>query len=119
MPRKFRRELLDYYYEIQHFDNHLGRMLESLERIGELDNTLVIVTSDNGMPYTRTKATLYDSGTRMPTAIRWRDQIPGGRRIDDFTSHCDLAPTFLEVAGLAPLNTHTGRSLMPLLTGRK
>ncbi len=111
-----RRELLDYYYEIQHFDNHLGRMLESLERIGELDNTLVIVTSDNGMPYTRTKATLYDSGTRMPTAIRWRDQIPGGRRIDDFTSHCDLAPTFLEVAGLAPLNTHTGRSLMPLLT---
>ena len=110
-----RSELLDYYYEIEHFDRHLGRMLEALEQIGELDNTLVVVTSDNGMPFSRTKATLYDSGTRMPTAVRWADRVPGGRRVDDLVSHIDFAPTFLEAARLDPAETHDGRSLIPLL----
>lgn len=111
-----RSEILDYYYEIEHYDRHLGQMLEMLERSGELDNTLVVVTSDNGMPFTRTKATLYDGGTRMPTAVRWGSRIPGGRRIDDFVSHVDLAPTFLDAAGLSPVSSHDGRSLLPLLT---
>ncbi len=111
-----RSELLDYYYEIEHFDRHLGRMLAALEEIGELDNTLVVVTSDNGMPFSRTKATLYDGGTRMPTAVRWGDRVPGGRRVDDLVSHIDFAPTFLEAAGLEPNAIHDGRSLIPLLT---
>ena len=87
-----RSELLDYYYEIEHYDRHLGRMLDTLERTGELDNTLVVVTSDNGMPFSRTKATLYDGGTRMPTAVRWGDRVPGGRQVDDFVSHIDWLP---------------------------
>lgn len=74
-----------------------------------------MVTSDNGMPFSRTKATLYDSGTRMPTATRWGSRVPGGRRVDDLVSHVDLAPTFLDAAGLEPSETHDGRSLMPLL----
>ena len=114
-----RSELLDYYYEIEHFDRHLGRMLDALERIGELDNTLVVVTSDNGMPFSRTKATLYDGGTRMPTAVRWGARVPAGRRVDDFISHVDFAPTFLDAAGLPPNPMHDGRSLMPLLTSSK
>lgn len=111
-----RSELLDYYYEIEHFDRHLGRMLDTLESMGELDNTLVVVTSDNGMPFSRTKATLYDSGTRMPTAVRWGSRVAGGRTIEDFVSHTDFAPTFLEAAGVAPVDSHDGRSLVPLLT---
>ena len=91
-------------------------MLDALQRIGELDNTLIVVTSDNGMPFSRTKSTLYDGGTRMPTAVRWGARVPGGRRIDDFVSHIDLAPTFLDAAGLPPNAMHDGRSLMPLLT---
>ena len=110
-----RSELLDYYFEIEHFDRHLGRMLEALERRGELEDTLVVVTSDNGMPFSRTKATLYDGGTRMPTAARWGRRIRPGRRVDDFVSHIDFAPTFLEAAGLAPAGTHDGRSLLALL----
>lgn len=111
-----RSELLDYYFEIEHFDRHLGRMLDRLERIGELDNTLVVVTSDNGMPFSRTKATLYDGGTRMPTAVRWGERVAGGRRLEDFISHIDFAPTFLEAAGLDGNPMHDGRSLIPLLT---
>ncbi len=110
-----RSELLDYYYEIEHYDRHLGRILDALERIGELDNTLVVVTSDNGMPFSRTKSTLYDGGTRMPTAVRWGDRVPSGRRVDDLVSHVDFAPTFLQAAGLEPAASHDGRSLMPLL----
>lgn len=110
-----RMEILDYYYEIEHFDKHLSRMLKKLEELGELDNTIVVVTSDNGMPFSRTKTTLYDAGVRMPTAIRWGDHAPGGRRVDDFIGHIDFAPTFLEAAGVDIPGTVTGRSLMPLL----
>ncbi len=109
-----RSEILDYYYEIEHFDQHLSRMLEKLESTGELDNTVVVVTSDNGMPFSRTKATLYDAGVRMPTAIRW-GRAPGGRRVDDLIGHIDFAPTFLELAGLAIPAEMTGHSLLPLL----
>lgn len=111
-----RSEILDYYYEIEHFDKHLSRMLKTLEKLGELDNTIVVVTSDNGMPFSRTKATLYDGGVRMPTAIRWGDHAPGGRRVDDFIGHIDFAPTFLEAAGVDIPGTVTGRSLIPLLS---
>ena len=110
-----RQEILDYYYEIQHFDTHLGRMLAKLEELGELDNTIVVVTSDNGMPFVRTKTTLYDGGVRMPTAVRWGNGTPAGRSLDDFASHIDFAATFLEAAGLDVPAEFTGRSLMPLL----
>ncbi len=110
-----RSEILDYYYEIEHFDKHLSGMFKTLEELGELDNTIVVVTSDNGMPFSRTKTTLYDGGVRMPTAIRWGDHAPGGRRVDDFIGHIDFAPTFLEAAGVDIPGTVTGRSLIPLL----
>lgn len=110
-----RGDMLDYYCEIEWFDAQLGRMIAKLEQIGELDNTLVIVTSDNGMPFPRAKVNLYDWGVRMPLAVRWGDRVGGGRAIDDFTSHTDLAPTFLEAAGIAPPETMAGRSLLPLL----
>ena len=61
-----RSDLLDYYFEVQRFDRDVGRIVATLERLGELDNTLIIVTSDNGMPFPRGKATVYDAGTRMP-----------------------------------------------------
>lgn len=113
-----RSELLDYYFEIEHFDKHLSRMLAKLEEIGELDNTIVVVTSDNGMPFSRTKSTLYDAGVRMPTAIRW-GRAPGGRVVDDFVGHIDFAPTFLEAASLTMPETITGRSLVALLKSKE
>ena len=66
-----RNDLLDYYFEVQRFDRDLGRIIEALERAGELENTIVIVTSDNGMPFPRAKANVYDGGARVPLVIRW------------------------------------------------
>lgn len=110
-----RGDVADYAFEIEYFDNHLGRMLDALETRGELDNTLIVCTSDNGMAFPRAKATLYDYGARMPLAIRWGDRVEAGRVLQDFVSHRDYAPTFLEAAGLPVPPEMTGRSLMPVL----
>lgn len=114
-----RSDILDYYYEIGWFDRQLGQALDQLQERGELDNTLVVVTSDNGMPFPRSKCTLYDWGVRMPMAVRWPAKVPGGRVIDDFVHFADLAPTFLEAAGLDVPGDMTGRSLMGLLASKR
>jgi len=98
-----RSDICDYFYEIQRFDQQVGEMLKLIEQAGQLDNTLVVITSDNGMPFPRAKANLYDLGSRMPLAIRWPKRVPGGRTADDFVNLTDLAPMFLEAAGLAPI----------------
>lgn len=113
-----RSDLLDYYAEIEWFDRQLGRTLGVLEAQGELDRTLIVVTSDNGMPFPRAKVNLYDWGTHMPLAIRWGKRIPAGRVVDDLVSHVDFAPTFLEAAGVTPPSGIAGQSLLPLLAGR-
>jgi arylsulfatase A-like enzyme len=111
-----RRDILDYYFEVQRFDQLVADALALLERAGELDNTLVVVTSDHGMPFPRAKATLYDFGTRVPLAVRWPKGISSpGRVCDEFITLSDLAPTFLEVAGLPTPAAMTARSFADLL----
>ncbi len=96
-----RTDMLDYALEIEYFDQHLGRMLQLLEETGELDNTIVVVTSDNGMPFPRVKGQVYERSAHMPLAIMWADGIQNpGRVVDDFISFTDFAPTFIELAGL-------------------
>jgi len=107
-----RTDICDYYFEVQRFDRELGEVLQRLESMGELENTLVLMTGDHGWPFPRSKANLYDSGTHVCLAAQWGDQIKAGRVIDDFVSFHDFAPTFLEAAGLPPLKAMTGRSLM-------
>jgi N-sulfoglucosamine sulfohydrolase len=114
-----RGDILDYYFEVQRLDRELGEMMQILEAAGQLDNTIIVVTSDNGMPFPRAKANLYDSGTRMPLAIRWKGKIKPGQRLNEFVSLTDLAPTFLEAAGQAVPTQMTGKSLLPLLQGQK
>jgi arylsulfatase A-like enzyme len=114
-----RTDLCDYFEKIQQFDKFAAEMLAMLEASGQLDNTIVVMSGDNGMPFPRCKATLYDLGTRVPLAIRWGDKVPGGRTVEDFVSLCDLAPTFLEAAGLKPAQVMTGRTLLPILASNK
>lgn len=110
-----RSDLLDYYAEVQRFDGHLARLLDVLQRRGELDDTIVVVTSDNGLPFPRGKANLYDTGTHMPLAIRWTGHITPATKSDAFVSLADLAPTILEATGIPVAPAMTGRSLLPLV----
>ncbi len=113
-----RNDILDYYFEIERFDRECGQLINMLEKIGELDNTIIVMTSDNGMPFPRAKANLYDYGTRMPLAIRWPKKIKPGTVVADFVNFVDFAPSFLAAAGLSP-EKMSGQSLWPLLAGQK
>ncbi|WP_296705314.1 sulfatase [Algoriphagus sp.] len=113
-----RNDILDYYFEIERFDRECGQLIKMLEELGELDNTIIVMTSDNGMPFPRAKATLYDYGTRMPLAIRYPEKIKQGTVINDFVNFIDFAPSFVEAAGLNQ-ETMSGQSLWPLLAGEK
>ncbi len=98
---RVRNDMLDYAFEIEHFDNHLVRMLDMLEKKGELENTIVIVTADNGMPFPRVKGQAYEYSNHIPLAIMWGKGIKNpGRAIFDFISFADFAPTLMEVAGV-------------------
>lgn len=95
---EIRSDLLDYALEIEWYDQHLGKMLAHLEAIGELDNTLIVVTADNGMAFPRAKANMYEHGIHVPLAIRWGNWVKPGRVEEGLVSLVDLAPTFLEAA---------------------
>ncbi|MBX2815761.1 MAG: sulfatase, partial [Saprospiraceae bacterium] len=111
-----RGDLLDYALEIEWFDAQLNKMLEFLDRAGELDNTIVIVTADNGMAFPAAKANLYEYGTHVPLAISG-PAILSKRTIDAPVSLIDIAPTLLDLTGCAPLTDISGTSLLPLMTG--
>ena len=111
-----RTDLLDYAFEIEYFDSHLQKMLQLLAQAGELDNTLVIVTADNGMPFPRIKGQEYEYSNHLPLAIMWKKGIRNpGRTVRDFVNFIDFAPTFLELANVnaatAGMHPIQGRSL--------
>ncbi|PXX22828.1 sulfatase [Arenibacter sp. ARW7G5Y1] len=115
-----RNDILDYYYAIQRFDDEVMKVLQMLEDEGILDSTIVVFASDNGMPFPRAKATLYDMGTHVPLAIRWPEKLSSQDKVyDGFITLSDLAPTFLEAANLKIPKDMTGKSLMPILLGKK
>jgi len=114
-----RTDICDYYWEIQRFDTEVGELLKMLEDNGELDNTLVVISGDNGLPFPRCKSNLYDTGTNVPLAVRWPTAVKGGRVVEDFISLSDLAPTFLEAAGLKPPSDMTAKSFLDVLTSGK
>jgi N-sulfoglucosamine sulfohydrolase len=116
-----RGDLLDYAVEIEWFDLHLQRMLEYLKEKGELENTIVIVTSDNGMAFPRAKSNGYEYGIHVPFAVRYPAMFPKGRVVDDPISFVDLAPTILELTGTSSkgMKPITGKSIVNILKEKK
>jgi arylsulfatase A-like enzyme len=117
--RVTRSDLADYALEVEWFDAQIGKVLAKLEQAGELDNTFVVITSDHGMPFPRVKGQIYEHGFHIPLAIRWGRNIGAGRAIDDFINTRDFAPTFMELAGLEPAGTMTGKSFLDVLKSGK
>ena len=118
---KIRSDLLDYTCEVERFDRDVGKMLELLQQAGELENTLVIVTADNGMPFPRAKANCYEYGIHMPLAVRWGNQIKGGRTVDDLVGFTDLTATIYDVTGVDPPEEFplTGKSIVTMLKSQR
>ncbi len=112
-----RRDFADYLGEVQAADAMLGVMLEELAAAGELDNTIIILSGDNGIPgIPRGKTNCYDLSVRAPLMVQWPQKIKAGRRVDDFVSVMDIGPTLLEAAGIKVPSDMDGDSFLPQLT---
>ena len=110
-----REDVADYLGECMAFDKGLGTLIDELEAMGELDNTLVVVSGDHGIPgFPRAKCNLYDIGCEVALAARLPSRIPQGRVIDDMINIMDLCPTFIDIAG-ADIPAMAGKSLLPVL----
>ncbi len=110
-----RVDYTDYMGQILAWDAGVGVIIEELRAIGELDNTLLVLSGDHGMPgVPGGKCNLYDHGVAVALIVRGPGIKPG-RVVDDFVNLMDLAPTFLEAGGLKPPAVMTGRSFLGVL----
>ncbi len=117
---EIRQDICDYLGEAKAFDEGVGVMLKELERAGELDNTLFVISGDHGFAgFPNGKCSLYDSGVGVSLAMRWPSKIQPNRIVEDFVNLMDLAPTFLEAANETPPAVMTGRSLIPVVQSDK
>lgn len=116
---EIREDVADYFGEAMALDTAIGLLINKLEAIGELDNTLIVISGDHGAPgFPHGKCNLYDFGAGVPLAVRWGG-AKGGRVVDDLISLTDLAPSFLEAAGVTVPEVMTGRSILPILRSDK
>lgn len=104
-------------------DEGVGELLRALGRAGQLDNTVVVYTSDNGYLLGEhgqfdNKRFAYEESIRVPLIVRYPKRVAAGTQVDALALNIDVAPTLLELAGAEPLEKVHGRSLLPLLAGR-
>jgi arylsulfatase A-like enzyme len=110
-----RSDIADYYFEVQRWDTLVGSAMAELEKRDLLENTIIIMTGDHGMPFPRCKGNMYDSGVHVPFAVRWGKVIKPGRRVEDFLSFVDIAPTLLEASDTKIPDNMSGRSFLDVL----
>jgi N-acetylglucosamine-6-sulfatase len=104
-------------------DEGVGALVRALKRSGQLDNTVIVYTSDNGYLLGEhgqfdNKRFAYEESIRVPLVVRYPKAVAPGTRVEALALNVDVAPTLLELAGAEPLEKVHGRSLLPLLGGR-
>ncbi|MEM7147454.1 MAG: sulfatase [Verrucomicrobiota bacterium] len=110
-----RKDYALYYDEIIRLDKYVGLVMDELDKQNIAENTLVLFMSDNGRPFPRDKTTIYDSGIKTPFIVRWPAVVKPDSVTDSLVSAVDIAPTFLQIAGLTPGPTFQGVSFLPIL----
>jgi len=111
-----REDVADYLGECLAFDHGLGILVEELNKAGEYDNTIIVVSGDHGIPgIPRAKNNLYDIGCEVALAVRWPGVVEPGRVVDDFVNLMDFGPTLCEAGGIEPPADMSAASLMPVL----
>jgi len=117
-PEEVRRHVADYYAMITHLDAAVGRVLDTLERTGQRENTIVVFTADHGLAVGQHglmgKQNVYDHSVRIPLIFSGPG-VPEGERREAFTYHHDLYPTLADLAGLEAPDTVDGESLAPVI----
>lgn len=119
MTDEVKNDLQDYLYELEYFDQQVGKAIQILKEKNLLENTIIMITSDNGISFPRSKGQCYELSSHLPLAVSWPNGIQRpGRKMDDFVSFIDFAPTLLEVAGVdlsrSGMKPITGKSFAPV-----
>lgn len=110
-----RRDIADFHQAILEMDSAVGSAIEAIDKSALADNTIVIFTTDHGVPFPRAKSTFYDPGIKIPLLIRWPDGFEGGRVCDELVSNLDYCPTILEACGVEVPEKLEGKSFLGLL----
>lgn len=111
-----REDVADYLGEAMAFDAACGELIHMLEEMGELDNTIVVISGDHGIPgFPRGKTSVHDLGSSVLLAIRWPAKIAANRNVKAPVSLIDIAPTFLAAADLTSSDDPDGENLLPAL----
>jgi len=114
-----RQDVAHYLDAIARMDGECGQVFELLRARGLAENTLVIFTGDNGMPFPRAKGTCYDPGIRVPLLAWWGGRVAAGTVRRELIAHVDLPVTWLEAAGLPKPRKMQGRGFLDLLLGNR
>ncbi len=115
---EIREDMAGFKASARSLDHGVGLVLNALDSAGMSDNTLVIFTTDHGMPFPGAKATLYDRGLGVDLILRGPFPFHGGRVMDSLVSHIDIFPTVCDFLGVSTPDFLQGVSLMPLLHGQ-
>ncbi len=115
---KTRRDMASYASEVSRTDDFTGKLIAELERQGIAGNTYFVYAADNGRPFPRCKTRMYDSGVKTPLLV-WSPGNLKPARTRALASAIDLAPTFLELAGVKPAPSVQGVSLVPVIKDPK
>lgn len=107
-----------YYTDISKMDSNLGKLLNSLERNGLSENTMVVFTADQGPQWPFAKWSLYDDGVRVPLLVRWPGTTNEGKSTNAIVSLVDLVPSFVELAGGTAPGGIDGSSFLNVLKGQ-
>lgn len=111
-----------YKGEVSYQDKQMSRLIDKLDELGVLDDTLVIVSNDHGEELNDHgemghRHTLYNELLRAPLLMRYPDRLPPGHQYDDIVEMVDVAPTIVDLMGFEPSEVHEGISLLPLIEG--
>jgi arylsulfatase A-like enzyme len=123
MVWKYQRYMQDYLGTIAGVDENVGRLLDYLEENNLEENTVVVYTSDQGFYLGEhgwfDKRFMYNESFKIPLLIKWPNEITPGTTEDEMVQNLDFAQTFLEMAGIQAPEDMQGKSLVPLLKGKK
>lgn len=116
--KETRQQLTEYYAEINHLDDEVGKIMDMLEKHNLTDNTLVIFSSEQGNAFPFAKWTLYDTGLQTAFIARWPEKIEPNTLSHAMIEYVDITPTFVDVAGGRPIDNLDGKSFLPVLLGQ-
>lgn len=115
-----RREMAEYYSSVRRADDCVGVMLETIEALGVHDNTIVLFMSDHGISMPFSKINCYRASLRVPLLFRWPGRIKAPSiEEQQMVSTIDLAPTLLDMVGIAVPGHMAGRSFFPIMQGHQ